>query len=81
MNRLKNELLMLAGIAAIGASEYFGAPGRRSPYLAQRREAPRIDKLDLSEREFVIKGETIIAHDKKTAMKIYNRRHNIKRKK
>ena len=77
----KRELMWLAGIAAMGASEYFGAPRRRSSFSLQHREPPRIDKVDLSEREFIIKGEKILAHDKKTAMKIYNRRHNIKKKK
>lgn len=81
MGKLRSELLALAGIAAMGASEYFGAPRRRSPFPVQHRELPRIDKVDLSEREFVIKGEKILAHDKKTAIKIYNRRHNIKKKK
>lgn len=81
MSKLRSELLALAGIAAMGASEYFGAPRRTRPYTAQHREPPRIDKVDLSEREFIIKGEKILAHDKKTAIKIYNRRHNIKKKK
>ena len=81
MSKLKSELLALAGIAAMGASEYFGTPRRTSPFPVQHREPPRIDKVDLSEREFIIKGEKIRAHDKKTAIKIYNRRHNIKKKK
>lgn len=81
MGKLKSELLALAGIAAMGASEYFSTPRRTNLYTAQYRELPRIDKVDLSEREFVIKGEKILAHDKKTAIKIYNRRHNIKKKK
>ena len=81
MSSLKRELLMLAGMAAMGADEYFGTRRRTSPFPVQHREPPRLDKVDLSEREFVIKGERILAHDKKTAIKIYNRRHNIKKKK
>lgn len=81
MNKLRSDLLALAGIAAMGASEYFGTRRRTSPFPVQHREPPRLDKVDLSEREFVIKGEKILAHDKKTAIKIYNRRHNIKKKK
>ena len=80
MSKLRSELLALAGIAAMGASEYFGTGMRSSGYTAAKRELPRLERVDLSEREFVIKGEKILAHDKKTAMKIYNRRHNIKKK-
>lgn len=81
MSKLHRDWLMLAGMMGMCASEYFGTPRRTRPYTAQHRELPRIDKVDLSEREFVIKGEKILAHDKKTAIKIYNRRHNIKKKK
>lgn len=80
MNSIKRDILALAGMAAIGASEYFDTGRRRSPLPAQRHDLPRIDKVDLSEREFIVKGEKIVAHDKKTAIKIYNRRHNIKKK-
>lgn len=82
MGKLKSELLALAGMAAVCASEYFDT-GRRTSLFPehQYREPPRLDKVDLSEREFVVKGEKILAHDKKTAIKIYNRRHNIKKKK
>lgn len=81
MSSTKRALLALAGIAAVEASEYFGTRRHTSPYPAQRDDLPRLDKVDLSEREFIVKGEKILAHDKKTAIKIYNRRHNIKKKK
>lgn len=35
----------------------------------------RLNPVDLSEREFIINGERIMAHDKKTARKIYENRH------
>ena len=35
----------------------------------------RLNPVDLSEREFCIKGERIMAHDRRTALKIYANRH------
>ena len=46
---------------------------RREEMLRER--AHRLNPVDLSEREFIIHGERIMAHDKKTARKIYARRH------
>lgn len=51
---------------------------KREEYLKER--AHRLNPVDLSEREFIIKGERIMAHDKKTALKIYARRHSQKNK-
>ena len=41
----------------------------------------RLNPVDLSEREFCIKGERIMAHDKRTAQKIYAIRHKDKKRK
>ena len=50
---------------------------KREEYLKKR--AHRLNPVDLSEREFIIKGERIMAHNKKTALKIYARRHSQKK--
>ncbi|MBP5425032.1 MAG: hypothetical protein J6Y33_03045 [Prevotella sp.] len=52
---------------------------RREEMLRER--AHRLNPVDLSEREFVIKGERIMAHDRKTALKIYANRHPETKKK
>lgn len=52
---------------------------KREEYLRER--AHRLNPVDISEREFIIKGERIMAHDKKTAMKIYANRHPETKKK
>lgn len=65
----------------------FGRPrmteAQRKRYEEYKRErAHRLNPVDLSEREFVIHGETIMAHDRKAALKIYANRHpELKRKK
>ena len=50
---------------------------KREEYLRER--AHQLNPVDMSEREFIIKGERIMAHDKKTAKKIYARRHSGKK--
>ena len=82
-------ILMLAAMmaAAAGGSSPFmtgGYPERRrlSDEEAKKR-AHRLNPVDLTEHEFVIKGEKIMASSKKVAMKIYQNRHpeSKKRKK
>ena len=41
----------------------------------RRQRLHSMNPVDLSEREFIIHGEAIMAHDRKTAMKIYANRH------
>ena len=41
----------------------------------RKRRFHSMNPTDTSEREFVVKGERIMAHDKKTALKIYANRH------
>ena len=65
------------------AEDVYGVPGAppmtgrtRELLKKQRQERNhRLAPVDLSEREFVIRGERIMAHDKRTAQKIYARRH------
>ena len=79
--------LAMAAAMASGRNPYFdvGNPRmteaqkrKREEYLRER--AHQLNPVDLSEREFIIKGERIMAHDRKTALKIYNRRHPEKKK-
>ena len=81
-------ILMLAAMmaaAAGGRSPFMtGYPERRRMSDEEAKErAHRLNPVDLTEHEFVIKGEKIMARNKKTAMKIYENRHpeSKKRKK
>ena len=78
----------MAAAMASGRNPYFDVVNprmteaqkrKREEYLRER--AHQLNPVDLSEREFIIKGERIMAHDRKTALKIYNRRHPEKKKK
>ena len=84
---MKKAIGMVAAMmmaAAAGSREFYDTGLYRKP--ARKMSAEDRHKLygqDLTEHEFTIKGEKIIAHDKKTAMKIYANRHpeSKKRKK
>ena len=73
--------LALAIAMASGRNPYFDIPRtltegqrkERERYLRER--AHRLNPVDLSEREFVIRGERIMARNRKTALKIYANRH------
>lgn len=80
-------ILMLAAMMAAAA-------GGRSPFMTggyperrrmsgeeAKKRAHRLNPVDLTEHEFVIKGETIMASSKKVAMKIYANRHPENKKK
>ena len=76
----------LALAMAMASNPYFslGRPAmseaERKRYEEYKRErAHRLNPVDMSEHEFIIKGERIMAHDKKTAKKIYARRHGGKK--
>ena len=78
----------LAMAMAMASNPYFslGRPAmseaQRKRYEQEQRDrAHRLNPVDLSEREFIIKGDRIMAHDKKTAMKIYAKRHPEKKRK
>lgn len=73
---------------AMASNPYFslGRPAmseaQRKRYEQEQRDrAHQLNPVDLSEREFVIKGERIMAHDRKTALKIYAKRHPETKKK
>ena len=75
----------LALAMAMASNPYFSlgrttmSEAQRKRYEQEQRErAHRLNPVDLSEREFTVHGERIMAHDKKTAKKIYDRRHNKK---
>ena len=78
---LKQELLAMAGMAAY-ESEYYTLsrhPRLTSHQKEEKHYTPVPVHVDRSEREFVIRGEKIMAHDKITAKKIYAKRHKLKK--
>lgn len=67
---------MLAAMAAASLNPSYGA-GRR-PAEVKPRDNTRAKKLyhvDCQEHEFIIHGESIMARNRKTALKIYANRH------
>ena len=67
--------LMMAAMAA-GSNPY--SAGRRRPAEIKPRDntrAKKLYKMDCQEHEFIIHGETIMARNRKTALKIYANRH------
>ena len=75
-------MAMLAMAAMAGGNSFFdtGCDYRRDPHEGETDEERkrRLHKMyggQSQEHEFVIKGEHIMARDKKTAMKIYANRH------
>ena len=65
---------------SLGTTKRTMSEAERKRYEEYKRErAHRLNPVDMSEHEFIIKGERIMAHDKKTAKKIYARRHSGKK--
>ena len=63
---------------SLGRSKRTMSEAERKRYEEYKRErAHRLNPVDMSEHEFIIKGD--MAHDKKTAKKIYARRHSGKK--
>ena len=81
LNR-RSVMTMAAAMMAAASNPYFslGTHKRTMSEDEKRDRAHRLNPVDMSEREFIIKGERIMAHDKKTALKIYARRHSQKNK-
>ena len=81
--------MAMAMAAAAASNPYFMTIQRyrqqRDDAIRRRREddaAMRALKYECrKEYEFCIHGERIMAHDRKTALKIYNRRHPEKKRK
>lgn len=80
LNR-RSVMTMAAMMMAAASNPYFslGTPNRTMSEDEKRDRAHRLNPVDLSEREFIIHGEKIMAHDRKTALKIYQRRHPKKK--
>lgn len=76
-------MTMATAMMAAASNPYFslGTPRRKLSEEEMRERGHRLSPVDLSEREFIIHGERIMAHDKKTAKKIYARRHPETKKK
>jgi len=81
---------IMARSRAYRPSEFYDTGHDKSPadrrYMEMRdrhmkERNHRLNPVDLSEREFYIKGELIMAHDKRTAQKIYAIRHKDKKRK
>ena len=74
------QALATAAIFGAAANEHYmfsRSPRlQKSHYDEPRRNAQPVPvHIDRSEREFIIHGESIMAHDRKTALKIYANRH------
>lgn len=75
---------MMAAVAGGNSPFMTGYPERRRMSGEElKKRAHALNPIDLTEHEFIIKGEKIMAKNKKTAMKIYANRHpeSKKRKK
>ena len=78
--------LMMAAAASAGGDSPFMTGRPRRSYGGGRRELTEEEKarnhqmygVNMTENEFVIHGEKIMARNKKTAMKIYANRHKKK---
>lgn len=67
--------------AAAGNNPFTFRANRNSCRLTNeesKKRAHRLNPVNLTEHEFVIHGEKIMARNKKTAMKIYANRHKKK---
>ena len=83
MSRLKSTMLLTAMMMAAAGNPYFGTPRRRERTPEQKRQrlqelGHKLNPVNLTEHEFIIHGEKIMARNKKTALKIYANRHSNK---
>lgn len=90
MSKLMAATLMMAAVASAGGESPFmtRTPNRRRTnwddnrdYRLSQEQKQRNHQLygeNMTEHEFVIHGEKIMARNKKTAMKIYANRHKKK---
>ena len=72
---------MAAVMMAAASNPYFsfGRPVRKMSEDEMRERAHQLNPVDLSQHEFIIHGERIMARNRKTALKIYERRHSKKK--
>lgn len=75
-------VLMAAYMMAAASNPYFslGTPKRAMSEDEKRERDHKLNRVDMSQHEFIIKGEKIMAHNRKTALKIYARRHSNNKK-
>ena len=78
-------MMMMATAMMGGGNDMFDFREHRNPYEGETDEErrKRLHKMygdNSQEHEFVVKDETIMAKDRKTAMKIYAKRHPEKKK-
>lgn len=83
MNGRKSMVLLTAMMMAAANNSYFGTPRRRELTSEQKRQrlqelGHKLNPVNLTEHEFIIHGEKIMARNKKTALKIYANRHSNK---
>lgn len=87
MSKLMAATLMIAAAASVGGDSPFMTTTPRRRYAGGcGRELSEEEKarnhqmygVNMTEHEFVIHGEKIMARNKKTAMKIYANRHKKK---
>lgn len=82
---LRKTALMMMLSQMMGGDSIFDTGLHRDPHEGETDEQrkQRLHKMygdNSQEHEFVIKGEHIMARDKKTALKIYGNRHPEKKK-
>jgi hypothetical protein len=82
MSKMSRLLLASAMMAAVTGTDFghFAMREAEDPWSGEhdwerKRRLHKMNPTDTSEREFLVKGERIMAHDKKTALKIYANRH------
>ena len=81
--------LMMAGAAGMAPGLYDSGigedPWKNEDDIDRKRRLHKMNPVNMSEHEFLVRGEYIMARDRKTALKIYANRHpetkNKKRKK
>ena len=79
MGKMMMATLMMAAAAGMAPGMYDTGVGE-DPWKDEsdeerKRRLHSLNPVDRSEREFIVKGERIMANDKKTALKIYANRH------
>lgn len=66
---------------SMGHSKHFITEEQRKQYdNYQKEHNHRLNPVNLTEHEFIINGEKIMAKNRKTALKIYARHHQNKKK-
>lgn len=84
MNGRKSMVLLTAMMMAAANNPYFGTPRRRRELTTEQKRqrlqelGHQLNPVNLTEHEFIIHGEKIMARNKKTALKIYANRHSNK---